>query len=89
MVTLVPGETPLLVCNGGRKDSLLMARLLDDNHIAFDSFSLNLHIYANPEELFEMHEQHLYRLQNPPRKIHRQYIMPWKNVWTGLDRRSN
>ncbi|NES85593.1 MAG: hypothetical protein F6K10_31615 [Moorea sp. SIO2B7] len=74
-VTLVPGETPLLLCNGGGKDSLLMARLLDDNNIPFDSFSINLHTHANPEKLFEMHEQHLYKLQNPPSKIHRQYII--------------
>ncbi|NEP10008.1 MAG: hypothetical protein F6K14_07255 [Symploca sp. SIO2C1] len=74
-VTLVPGETPLLLCNGGGKDSLLMARLLDDNHILFDSFSINLHTHANPEKLFELHEQHLYQLQNPPHQIHRQYII--------------
>ncbi|NEO38599.1 MAG: hypothetical protein F6J90_20590 [Moorea sp. SIOASIH] len=74
-VTLVPGSTPLLLCNGGGKDSLLMARLLDDNSVPFDSFSINLHTHANPEELFELHEQHLYKLQNPPPKIHRQYII--------------
>ncbi|NER05160.1 MAG: hypothetical protein F6K17_22470 [Okeania sp. SIO3C4] len=51
-VTIVPGKTPLLVCNGGGKDSLLMARILDDNHIPFDSFSINLHTHANPEKLF-------------------------------------
>ena len=74
-VTLVPGKTSLLLCNGGGKDSLLMARLLDDNQIPFDSFSINLHTHANPEKLFEMHEQHLYKLQNIPKKVHRQYII--------------
>ncbi|MEL7036465.1 MAG: hypothetical protein AAFO04_12705 [Cyanobacteria bacterium J06592_8] len=74
-VTIVPGKTPLLLCNGGGKDSLLMARMLDDHHIPFDSFSINLHTHASPEKLFEMHEQHLYKLQNPPEKIHRQYII--------------
>ncbi|NES40680.1 hypothetical protein [Moorena sp. SIO2C4] len=74
-VTLVPESTSLLLCNGGGKDSLLMARLLDDNSLPFDSFSINLHTHANPEKLFEMHEQHLYKLQNPPPKIHRQYII--------------
>lgn len=38
-VTLVPEKTPLLLCNGGGKDSLLMARLLDDRDRPFDSFS--------------------------------------------------
>ena len=64
LVTIVPGETSLLLCNGGGKDSLLMARLLDDHQIPFDSFSINLHTHANPEKLFEMHEQHLYKLHN-------------------------
>jgi len=74
-VTIIPNKTPLLLCNGGGKDSLLMARLLDDNNISFDSFSINLHTHANPEKLFEMHEQHLDKLDNPPQKIHRQYII--------------
>lgn len=75
VVTIVPGETSLLLCNGGGKDSLLMARLLDDHQIPFDSFSINLHTHANPEKLFELHEQHLYKLHNQPQKIHRQYII--------------
>ena len=74
-VTIIPGKIPLLVGNGGGKDSLLMARILDDNHIPFDSFSINLHTHANPNKLFEMHEQHLYQLKNPPEKVHRQYII--------------
>ncbi|MGB6169522.1 MAG: hypothetical protein WBF52_18205 [Geitlerinemataceae cyanobacterium] len=74
-VTLVPEKTPLLLCNGGGKDSLLMARLLDDRDRPFDSFSINLHTHANPDKLFELHEQHLYRLKNIPQKIHRQYII--------------
>ncbi len=59
----------MLLCNGGGKDSLLMARLFDDHQIIFDSFSINLHTHADPEKLFEMHEQHLYKLDNPPQKI--------------------
>ena len=75
VVTIAAEGTPLLLCNGGGKDSLLMARILDDHHIPFDSFSINLHTHANPEKLFEMHEQHLYKLQNIPKKVHRQYII--------------
>ena len=74
-VEISPGEISLLVCNGGGKDSLLMARLLDDNGIPFDSFDINYHTGLDPEWHLELNEQHLYGLQNPPSKIHRQYVM--------------
>lgn len=74
-IAISPGEVSLLVCNGGGKDSLLMARLLDDKGILFDSFDINYHTVTNPEHQFELNEQHLCGLQNPPSKIHRQYVM--------------
>ncbi|NEP01588.1 MAG: hypothetical protein F6K58_23610 [Symploca sp. SIO2E9] len=74
-IAISPGEVSLLVCNGGGKDSLLMARLLDDHSIQFDSFDINYHTGLNPEWQLELNEQHLYELQNPPSKIHRQYVM--------------
>ncbi|MGB3556927.1 MAG: hypothetical protein WBA24_00155, partial [Geitlerinemataceae cyanobacterium] len=52
-----------------------MARLLDDSSILFDSFDINYHTGINPEWHLELNEQHLYGLQNPPSKIHRQYVM--------------
>lgn len=73
-VVISPGEVSLLVCNGGGKDSLLIARLLDDKDILFDSFDINYHTAINPEWHLELNEKYLYELQNPPSKIHRQYV---------------
>ena len=72
-LTLMPKDVPLLVCNGGGKDSLVMAYLLDEQQIPFDSFSTNLHTYANYSRLFELNEQHLGLFETRPQKAHRLY----------------
>lgn len=72
-LTLTSTDVPLLICNGGGKDSLLMAYLLDEHQIPFDSFSTNLHTYANYDELFDLNEQHLDLFKPYPQKIHRLY----------------
>ncbi len=68
-------DPPLLVCNGGGKDSVLMIRLLDERAISFDTFSINFHTHAYPEKMFELNEKHLDYLDHPPQKNHRQYII--------------
>ncbi|MDB9314636.1 hypothetical protein PN462_16105 [Spirulina sp. CS-785/01] len=72
-LVLTPKKTPLLVCNGGGKDSLLMASLLGEHQIYFDSFSTNLHTYANYEKLFELNEQHLKFWKKYINQVHRLY----------------
>ncbi|MGY0057749.1 hypothetical protein ACWY4P_14520 [Streptomyces sp. LZ34] len=72
---IVPGTTDLLMGNGGGKDSLVMAKLLDRGGVPFDTFSINFHTDADPVRRVEHNERFLHRLAAPPAVNHPQYVV--------------
>ncbi|MEM9923040.1 MAG: hypothetical protein AAF915_04700 [Cyanobacteria bacterium P01_D01_bin.50] len=70
-ITLLQGDTPVLVCSGGGKDSLVMYKLLERGGISFSSYSYAGTAYGKVAKQFSLIE-HLLQHTSPVR-VHRHY----------------
>ncbi len=70
-LTPIQGDTDVLVCSGGGKDSLVVYKLLERAGIPFSSYSYAGTIYGNIEKQFSLIESLFKHVQ--PVRVHRNY----------------